>query len=81
MKCGVLKKGFTINTPCNLSIHIPKGTTVRFHSSVPTITFDGFPEIKLFKHDGQWFAMVYGNIYLVVFDSDNPPYPLSYFKN
>ncbi|MEM2613242.1 MAG: hypothetical protein QXO15_03325 [Nitrososphaerota archaeon] len=80
MAIGVLKRGFTIHTPAGIDIKIPKNTVVRFHSSTPTITFDGFPEVKLFRAGNKWYASVYGNIYLVLFDPQKPPYPISYFK-
>jgi hypothetical protein len=79
---GVLRKGFRIVTHNGYEIKIPKGTIVRFYNPTPTITFDGYPEIKLIKHeDGKWYAIIFGNPFLVVFDPSNPPYPISYFKN
>jgi len=76
---GILKKGFTIYTTSNLEIKIPKNTIVRFHSSTPTISFDGF-EVQLVNLNGKWYAIVYGAPYLMQFDYNNPPYPISYFK-
>jgi len=83
MSIGVLRKGFKIVTNNGFEFRIPKGTIVHFHHSTPTITFDGYPEIKLIKHeDGKWYAIIFGNPFLVVYDKDRGvPYPLSYFKN
>ncbi|MEM4430947.1 MAG: hypothetical protein QXM08_07265 [Thermofilaceae archaeon] len=78
MAKGVLRKGFKIHTP-TLTIKIPKGTVVRFHGSTPTITFDGYP-VKLIKIGGDWYADVCGTLFLVCFDRNRPPYPISYFK-
>jgi len=79
MREGVLRKGFTINTP-TIVFKIPKGTKVRFHSSTPTIYFEGFEEVVLFREGGQWYASVYGTLFAVLFDQEKPPYPISYFK-
>jgi len=76
---GVLRRGFTIYTP-TVTLRIPQGTIVYFHSSEPTIRFEGFPEIRLFRVSGRWFADLWGSIHIVLFDADRPPYPLSYFR-
>jgi len=79
LKVGILKKGFSINTP-TITVKIPKGTIVTFHSSNPTIQFDGFP-IKLMKIGNDWYADIYGALFIVSFNKQKPPYPISYFKS
>ncbi|MEM2181017.1 MAG: hypothetical protein QXP32_09420 [Nitrososphaeria archaeon] len=76
MAMGILKKNFIIQTPI-FKINIPKGTVVYFHSY--TIIFKDF-DIKLFKTEKKWYASIYGQIFIVLFDPQKPPYPISYFK-
>jgi hypothetical protein len=80
MREGVLRKGFTINTLNGFGFRIPKGTVVRFHSSTPRITFDGYSEVVLFRESGTWYASIYGTLFIVVYDRSDPPYPLLYFR-
>jgi hypothetical protein len=79
MRPGILRKGFTIQTP-TIYFRIPKNTKVFFHSSTPRITFEGFEEVVLFREDKQWYASIYGTLFAVLYEIEKPPYPISYFK-
>lgn len=76
---GTLRKGFTIKTP-QCTVTIQKGATVNFEANTQTITFKDVPDVTLVKNAGRWFAVIYSMLMPVLFDFENPPYPLSYFR-
>ena len=77
MAFGVLKRGFSIQTPI-LSIKIPKGTVVHFGNE--EIVFEGLRCLRLMRDRRSWLMEIYGVFYRLVFDEKKPPYPLSYYR-
>jgi len=77
MRTGVLRKGFTIRTP-KLTMEIPSGVKVYFYAR--SIEFEGYPDIYLYENSGKWYAFIWGQKHLLVFDYSNPPYPISYYR-
>jgi hypothetical protein len=76
LRTGVLRKGFVIRTP-KVTMEIPSGVKVRFYAR--SIEFEGYPDIRLYENDGKWYAFIWGQKHLVIFDYNNPPYPISYY--
>ncbi|RLC36277.1 hypothetical protein DRH29_04880 [candidate division Kazan bacterium] len=79
MPFGILRKGFTIHTP-TLKFRIPKGTKVVFDPANPIITFPQFENVKLIRAGSDWFAVLWGSPFLMLFDHSRPPYPLCFYK-
>ena len=85
---GSLDRGFTINNSV-YKITIPKKTKVvfGFNSEIKSqiIQFDRFPSVYLFRpiEEGEptkWYASAFGQVLALHYDTERPPYPLSYFK-
>jgi len=75
MRKGVLRKGFTIYTP-NTVLTIPPGTEVFFYAR--SIRFEGY-DVILTEEGGRWYAHLFGKKERMIFDYNNPPYPISYY--
>jgi hypothetical protein len=76
LRTGVLRKGFTVRTP-KVTVEIPPGVKVRFYAR--SIEFEGYPDIRLYENNGKWYAFLFGQKAILLFDYNNPPYPISYY--
>lgn len=79
MKPGVLRKNTFIRTPI-LEFRLRKGTRVAFDEEHPIISFPKYDCIKLIRAGNNWFAVLWGSPFLMLFDHSRPPYPLSFYK-
>ena len=86
---GRLNNGFTINNHV-CSITVPAGTPVSFQwnniRKQQEIRFVGFPILLFRKGMGanvekpRWLARAWKKVMLVEFETENPPYPISFFQ-
>jgi len=81
-----IHKNLTITLGLRYGASIPKDTIVFMGRTkvgddvVPCVKFRNFQGIRLLKFGSSWFADIYGLLVKINYDTQNPPYPLSYFK-
>jgi hypothetical protein len=78
LNIGILWKGFTVKST-TMEVKIPVNTAIVFDKENEEIICQGFPA-KFLKINKDWFCQYFGQLLLVEFDHDRPPYPISFFE-